>query len=259
MIVFKAAPVDPKISDWMTHLLTPFWISCRLKHYPVEIKRFGPAVGGFCESLEVEPSGRVQLSHSCRLWSKNAVVETYLHEVTHRLLFMVAAKTKAQIAFHGVEFSTLLAVLFIRSKANFEDLGYTVNTPLGRLSFYDCADRSLAWGQQQSEYAEFINWWTEQLKWTVQNANAFASLDLNAEDVAFEIVTAWRAHVHSLNVIALRKKKDTEQTLDTACATREPESATEEQINAGHVLIAGVMCAALASVATMLACVYFLR
>lgn len=94
---------------WLARLLGPVTEACRFESpLPVELRPTG-SWGGWCQSRNEAPDGRVCISRLLEFRPTGLIVEVYLHEACHRVL------EPRNVAVHGSEFAALLEVLYLRS------------------------------------------------------------------------------------------------------------------------------------------------
>lgn len=126
---------------WVAGLLGPVAEACRFESVlPVELRSTGNW-GGWCQSRNEAPDGRVCVSRLLEYRPVESIVSTYLHEACHRVL------EPHDVATHGAEFAALLEVLYLRSI-------FATNAPqwrpagvgpfLSLYDFQDAPDKSLA-------------------------------------------------------------------------------------------------------------------
>lgn len=126
---------------WLAGLLGPVAEACRFESVlPVELRPTG-SWGGWCQSRNEAPDGRVCVSRLLEYRPVESIVSTYLHEACHRVL------EPHDVATHGAEFAALLELLYLRSIS-------ATNAPRWRPSgvgpflsiydFQDAPDKSLS-------------------------------------------------------------------------------------------------------------------
>lgn len=163
---------------WLQRLLQPVVVAVRFERAPpIELRSTG-AWGGFCLGLDHNPDGRVSVSSRAVFRSRSALVETYLHEVAHRLSW-----PRADEGAHNAKFFALNYALLKRC----DGLRLSPAQVSLSMSVYDLQDLP----------AEL--WETEDrglgraLTWAVTVGNEMAVSSLSAEGMATEIVRRYDA------------------------------------------------------------------
>lgn len=153
---------------WLARLLGPVVEACLFEsQLPVELRPTG-SWGGWCQSKNEAPDGRVCVSRLLEYRPAESIVSTYLHEACHRVL------EPHDVATHGAEFAALLDVLYLRSI-------FATNAPhwrpagvgpfLSLYDFQDAPDKSLA--------LEFIDYFSDKYTESSISVEALAAVVSN--------------------------------------------------------------------------------
>lgn len=153
---------------WLARLLGPVVEACRFEsQLPVELRPTG-SWGGWCQSRNEAPDGRVCVSRLLEYRPVESIVSTYLHEACHRVLEL------HNVAVHGSEFAALLEVLYLRSIS-------ATNAPRWRpagvgpfLSIYDFQD-----APDKSIAIEFIDYFSDKYTESIVSIEGLASVVSN--------------------------------------------------------------------------------
>ena len=165
---------------WLQNLLSPVVEACRFELVPpMEVRPTG-RWGGWKASQDSAPDGRVCVSNKLIFWTRDQLVETYLHEAAHGLL-----QGKNVLA-HGPEFFCLNVVLLLRAEQFF--LGFA----LLKMGFYDLQDRPDALGFDDENWAGLVlNWGLATAQELVKNET-----DSSAERLCILVCERWQDFLH---------------------------------------------------------------
>ena len=166
MKVFQTVPVP---AAWLSNALEPVVAACRFRSPPpVELRPTG-AYRGWCEPIGMALDGRVSTSGRARFWSQRQAIEVYLHEAAHRLL---------PGRDHDPAFACLAHAFLLRSDvAGLTDNAASVCTNLYNISDLPVVladDPDLGLGRS--------------ITWSVLNARELAATEMDAEELASEVV-----------------------------------------------------------------------
>lgn len=168
---YQVAPAKEAVASWLRHMLDPVIAACRFRSPPaiaIELRPTGDW-RGWCSSLDMAPDGRVCLSGRARFWSRRDLIATYLHECAHRLLPGHE---------HDPAFACLNTSLLLRTDA----AGLTNNAASTCTNLYNVSDLP---EQLADEPDQGLG---RSIGWAVLNARDLAVTDLDAEDLAAEVV-----------------------------------------------------------------------
>ncbi len=170
LAVFATLPAPPATAAWLRARLDPVVEVCRFaRPIPLEIRPTGKW-GGWCGGANSYADGRVCISSAVVFWSRDRLLEAYLHEAGHRLL------DGREVASHGPEFFAMTAILYTRANQFFE------GEALHFLSLYDLHDVPEA-GKGHA------------LNWALALAKELAPIDRSAEELASVVCLAWAQKV----------------------------------------------------------------
>ena len=179
-----------KAGRWLQNILQPVVAACRLDNPPpVEVRPTGQW-GGWCETKSHAPDERICLSSRIVFWTREAIVSTYLHECSHRLL----SRWPIRVPSHGPVFFTLNSLLLARCKSFFR-----LEYQFAKMDFYDLQD-------QPEEVLNFQDWQEICLRFARETKADFSETICSAEELAVLVVLAWPKFLGKL--AAEQKAKD---------------------------------------------------
>lgn len=160
-------PAETAVASWLQHLLGPVIAACQFRSPPPVMLRPTGVYRGWCEPLEMAADSRVSMSGRARFWSPRELIVVYFHEAAHRLL-----------PGHDPVFACVAHALLLRSDA----AGLTDGAALVYTNLYNIADLPLALAEGPDQGLGRC------VAWSVLTACELAVTDLDAEDLAAEVV-----------------------------------------------------------------------
>lgn len=172
----QSTPATQPMAQWLSRVLDPVIEAVKLSAPPpLEIRPTGKW-SGWCSDSPSAPDGRICISTKVVFWRQETIVDVYLHEACHRLLY------SHEVQSHSAEFFYLNATLLLRAAAFFD------SNPLLKLSLYDIQEAPEA----LKDHAEAH---TLAMAWALDEAPKLAESDLSAEELAGEVVAKWKKFI----------------------------------------------------------------
>ena len=169
LLAYEVTPAKPAVAAWLQHLLGPVLVACRYRSpSPIELRPTGDW-RGWCAPLDMAPDGRVELSGRARFWSRRDLIATYIHESAHRLLPGHE---------HDPAFACLNMSLLLRTDA----AGLAENAASLYTNLYNTADLPAVLADEPDQGLG------RSIAWSVLTARELAVTELDAEDLAGEVV-----------------------------------------------------------------------
>ena len=181
LLAYQVVPAKAAVASWLQHVLGPVVAACRFSSPPpVELRPTGSTWRGWCESFDMAPDGRVCLSGRARFWSRRELIAVYLHEAAQRIL---------PDHDHGPVFAYVAHALLLRA----DTAGLTAHAASVYTNLYN-----IAADLPDALAAESDQGLGRSLAWSVLTACELAVTELDAEDLAAEVVhrfDLWAAEV----------------------------------------------------------------
>lgn len=156
---------------WLSAALDPVIAACRFRTPPpVELRPTGQWQG-WCLPIGMAPDRRISISGRARFWRRHELVEVYVHEAAHRLI---------DHARHDPTFFCLNHALLLRVDAACSTRGALASTTGSDL--YDISDLP----KELTEDPD--GGLGRSLSWAVVTARELAVSELDAEDLAIEVM-----------------------------------------------------------------------
>ena len=182
---------------WLQNLLSPVVEACRFEQVPpLEVRPTG-RWGGWKESKDSAPDGRVCISNKLIFWTSENLIVVYLHEAAHRLL------EGKNVMAHGPEFFCLNAALLLRADQFF--FGDTLN----KIGFYELQDRPDAPGFRDENWAgQVLNWGLSTAGELVKNET-----DSSAEQLCVLVCQRWQDFLQQRHADQVAAEKQSSKRL----------------------------------------------
>ena len=169
LTAYEVVPARAPVAAWLRHLLAPVISACQLRSpAAIELRPTGDWRGR-CQPLDEMPNGRVCLSGRARFWSHRDLIALYLHESAHRCL---PGREDDPV------FSCLTHALMLRTDV----AGLTVHAAPVYADLYNISDLPAALADEPDQGLG------RALSWSVLIARELAVTELDAEDLAAEVV-----------------------------------------------------------------------
>ena len=169
LTAYEVLPAREPVAGWLRHLLGPVISACQLRSpVAIELRPTG-AWRGWCQPLDEAPDGRVVISSRAQFWSRRELIATYLHECAHRRLPGHE---------HDLAFASLNMILLLRTDA----AGLISNAAAVCTNLYNVSDLP---EQLADEPDHGLG---RSIAWSVLTARELAATELDAEDLAAEVV-----------------------------------------------------------------------
>lgn len=137
-----------------------------------------------------EDDKRVCIAGRCIFWTKRSLINTYLHEVTHRLCMQAESEGLDAVLSHGPVFLLVLMTLFKRV----EKAGVVL---FDSICLYDFQDRPEVLGSEPASRAEV-------LRFALLHFDDLSSSELAAEMLPGAALKLWQEHLVAEASLRLR-------------------------------------------------------
>lgn len=185
---------------------------CRFKNEPppVEIRARMTMAGS---ARWGEDDKRVCMAGRCVFWPKPAIINTYLHEVSHRLCFQAESEGMDAVLLHGPIFSLVLMTLFHRAEKSGVRL-------FDSICLYDFQDKPEALGLEPAGRAEV-------LRFALLHFSKLSNSELAAEMLPAEALKLWLDHVKTEASLRLRLAGQAKQIGDLKTQLEQVKSSRD--------------------------------
>ncbi len=159
-------------------------------------------VVGYAAHTTHTNDSRICISSRAIFWTKSKFINTYLHEVTHRLIFDFEKILGKELDGHGPVFFLVLTALCKR-----HDQSTATNcTIFHLLNLYDFEDRPV-----EFKDADEALWRAHVLEFALGHADDLAKSKCPAEQLAKQANLLWKEYIHYQQEIDLETTKNLTQ------------------------------------------------